>query len=164
MNIYLVELEKWLFKWKMKISVEKSCSMIFTKNTKEISIYGNRIESLKEIKFLGIIFDSKLTFSSMIEEIKERCNSRLNLIKILSNKKWGLDLNTLGNLYNSLLVNINLYFNFQFWLLRTATCETKETNHNLIRSERMVCFDLKRWAIDFNRNTKKPFFEGHESR
>lgn len=42
------------------------------------------------------------------------------------------------------------------------TCETKETNLNLIRSERMVGFDLKRWAIDFNRNTKKPFFEGHE--
>ena len=111
MNKYLVELEKWLFKWKMKISVEKSCSMIFTKNNKESSvfnlrIYGNRIENLKEIKFLGIRFDSKLTFSSMIEEIKERCNSRLNLIKILSNKKWGLDLNTLGNLYKSLIGSI----------------------------------------------------------
>ncbi|RNA14468.1 RNA-directed DNA polymerase from mobile element jockey-like [Brachionus plicatilis] len=42
----------------------------------------------------------------MIEEIKERCNSRLNLIKILSNKKWGLDLNTLKNLYKSLIGSI----------------------------------------------------------
>ncbi|RNA16234.1 RNA-directed DNA polymerase from mobile element jockey-like [Brachionus plicatilis] len=42
----------------------------------------------------------------MIEEIKARCNSRLNLIKILSNKKWGLDLNTLGNLYKSLIGSI----------------------------------------------------------
>ncbi|RNA18251.1 RNA-directed DNA polymerase from mobile element jockey-like [Brachionus plicatilis] len=42
----------------------------------------------------------------MIEEIKERCNSRLNLIKILSNKKWGLDLNTLGNLNKSLIGSI----------------------------------------------------------
>ncbi|RNA14495.1 RNA-directed DNA polymerase from mobile element jockey-like [Brachionus plicatilis] len=42
----------------------------------------------------------------MIEEIKERCNSRLNLIKILSNKKWGLDLKTLGNLYKSLIGSI----------------------------------------------------------
>ncbi|RNA21073.1 RNA-directed DNA polymerase from mobile element jockey-like [Brachionus plicatilis] len=45
----------------------------------------------------------------MIEEIKERCNSRLNLIKILSNKKWGLDLNTLGNLYKSLIGSIQDY-------------------------------------------------------
>ncbi|RNA31662.1 RNA-directed DNA polymerase from mobile element jockey-like [Brachionus plicatilis] len=44
--------------------------------------------------------------TSMIEEIKEHCNSRLNLIKILSNKKWGLDLNTLGNLYKSLIGSI----------------------------------------------------------
>ena len=41
------------------------------------------------------------------------------------------------------------------------TGETK-TDNNLIRSERMMGFDLRRWAIDFNRNTKKPFFEGHE--
>ncbi|RNA24770.1 RNA-directed DNA polymerase from mobile element jockey-like [Brachionus plicatilis] len=53
-----------------------------------LRIYGNRIESLKEIKFL------------------ERCNSRLNFIKILSNKKWGLDLNTLGNFYKSLIGSI----------------------------------------------------------
>ncbi|RNA29913.1 hypothetical protein BpHYR1_025307, partial [Brachionus plicatilis] len=56
-----------------------------------LRIYGNRIENLKEIKFL------------------ERCNSRLNLIKILSNKKWGLDLNTLGNLYKSLIGSIPDY-------------------------------------------------------
>ncbi|RNA44193.1 hypothetical protein BpHYR1_030749 [Brachionus plicatilis] len=60
MNKYL-ELEQWLFKWKMKISVEKSSSMIFTKNNNESSvfnlrIYGNRIESLKEIKFLDYYF------------------------------------------------------------------------------------------------------------
>ncbi|RNA30560.1 hypothetical protein BpHYR1_042545, partial [Brachionus plicatilis] len=45
----------------MKISVEKSCSMIFTKNNKESSvfnlrIYGNRIKNLKEIKFLDYSF------------------------------------------------------------------------------------------------------------
>ncbi|RNA05841.1 RNA-directed DNA polymerase from mobile element jockey-like [Brachionus plicatilis] len=39
----------------------------------------------------------------MVENIKKRCNSRLNLIKILSNKKWGLNTFTLGNLYKSLM-------------------------------------------------------------
>ncbi|RNA09716.1 RNA-directed DNA polymerase from mobile element jockey-like [Brachionus plicatilis] len=103
-----IELEQWLIKWKMKISVEKSCSVVFSWYKKEsdnlnLKIYCNRIVSQKEIKFLGIKFDSKLNFNILIDEIKERCNKRLNIIKILSDKKWGLNQNTLGNLYKSLV-------------------------------------------------------------
>ncbi|RNA18856.1 RNA-directed DNA polymerase from mobile element jockey-like [Brachionus plicatilis] len=57
----------------------------------------NKIESQKQIK---------LTFTLMVDEIKQRFSSRLNLIKILSNKKWGLNYYTLGNLYKSLLGSI----------------------------------------------------------
>ncbi|RNA03715.1 RNA-directed DNA polymerase from mobile element jockey-like [Brachionus plicatilis] len=95
----------------MKISVEKSCSVVFSRYKKEsdnlnLKIYGNRIVSQKEIKFLGIKFDSKLNFNILVDEIKDRCNKRLNIIKILSNKKWGLNQNTLGNLYKSLVGSI----------------------------------------------------------
>ncbi|RMZ99324.1 RNA-directed DNA polymerase from mobile element jockey-like [Brachionus plicatilis] len=34
------------------------------------------------------------------------CNKRLNIIKILSNNKWGLNQNTLGNFYKSLVRSI----------------------------------------------------------
>ncbi|RNA25185.1 RNA-directed DNA polymerase from mobile element jockey-like [Brachionus plicatilis] len=95
----------------MKISVEKSCSVVFSRYKKEsdnlnLKIYGNRIVSQKEIKFLGIKFDCKLNFNILVDEIKERCNKRLNIFKILSNKKWGLNQNTLGNLYKSLAGSI----------------------------------------------------------
>ncbi|RNA21228.1 hypothetical protein BpHYR1_007630 [Brachionus plicatilis] len=48
----------------MKILVEKSCSVVLSRYKKEsdnlnLKIYGNRIVSQKEIKFLGIKFDSK---------------------------------------------------------------------------------------------------------
>ncbi|RNA26342.1 Pol, partial [Brachionus plicatilis] len=110
-NKYINELEQSLIKWKIKTSVEKSCSVVFSKNKKEsdnlnLKIYGNRIVSQKEIKFLGIKFDSKLNFNILVDEIKERCNNRLNIIKILSNKKWVLNQNTLGNLYKSLQFRI----------------------------------------------------------
>ncbi|RNA06653.1 RNA-directed DNA polymerase from mobile element jockey-like, partial [Brachionus plicatilis] len=49
----------------------------------------------EKVKFLGITLDSKLTFSPMVDELKERCNSRLNLIKYLSNRKWSLKPKTL---------------------------------------------------------------------
>ncbi|RMZ99804.1 hypothetical protein BpHYR1_023631, partial [Brachionus plicatilis] len=38
--------------------------------------------NLLEIKFLGLKFDSKLSFAPMVDEIKQRSSSRLNLIKI----------------------------------------------------------------------------------
>ncbi|RNA11338.1 RNA-directed DNA polymerase from mobile element jockey-like [Brachionus plicatilis] len=47
-----------------------------------------------------------LNFNVLVDEIKERCNKRLNIIKILSNKKWGLNQNTLGNFYKSLVGSI----------------------------------------------------------
>ncbi|RNA17073.1 RNA-directed DNA polymerase from mobile element jockey-like, partial [Brachionus plicatilis] len=76
-----------------------------------LKIYVNRIKSQKEIKYLGIKFDSKLNFNTLVDEFKERCNTRLNLNKILSNKKWGLNQKTLGNLYKSLVGSI-LDFSF----------------------------------------------------
>ena len=110
-NKYLNEVEKWLFKWKMKVSVEKSCYMIFEKRTKskinlDLKIYNNNLIREEKVKFLDITLDSKLTFSSMIDDLKKRCNSRLNIIKYLSNKKWGLKPKTLGNLYKSLIGSI----------------------------------------------------------
>ena len=59
--------------------------MIFTKSTREehnlnLKIYGNNLIRQDEIKFLGIKLDSRFTFSPLIDELKERFNSRLNLI------------------------------------------------------------------------------------
>ena len=43
-----------------------------------------------QVKFLGIIFDLKLTFQKRSEDILERCNSRYYRLRLLANKKWGL--------------------------------------------------------------------------
>ncbi|RNA37586.1 hypothetical protein BpHYR1_049066 [Brachionus plicatilis] len=51
----------------MKISVEKLCS---GKQNSEPKIN------------LGIKFDSKLNFNILVDEIKEHCNKRLNIIKL----------------------------------------------------------------------------------
>ncbi|RMZ98852.1 hypothetical protein BpHYR1_014090 [Brachionus plicatilis] len=67
---------------------KNTCYMIFEKKTKVKINLDLKINNKEKVKFLGITLDSKLTFSPMVDELKERCNSRLNLIKYLSNKKW----------------------------------------------------------------------------
>ncbi|RNA29931.1 RNA-directed DNA polymerase from mobile element jockey-like, partial [Brachionus plicatilis] len=124
--MYLKEVERWLFKWKMKISTEKSCYMIFEKLTKvkinlNLKINDSNLNNEEKVKFLGITLDSKLTFGPMVDEMKERCNSRLNIIKYLSNRKWGLKPKTLGSLYKSLKGSI---LDYSFHCLNSFT----ETN------------------------------------
>lgn len=79
-------------------SLKKWCSVFFSRYKKEsdnfiLKIYENEIKSKKEMKFLGL---NLLNFNILVEEIKERCNKRLNQIKILSNKKCALNQNTFG--------------------------------------------------------------------
>ncbi|RNA42821.1 hypothetical protein BpHYR1_001448 [Brachionus plicatilis] len=76
--------QEWLYRWKMKISVEKSCYMVFSKYTRgkihlHLEIHGNKLDNQKEVKFLGVKFDSALTFTPMVEEIRELSNRLFEL-------------------------------------------------------------------------------------
>ena len=46
--------------------------------------------------FLGITFDKKLSFKNHVDNLRKKCSNRLNCIKIISNKSWGL---TKKNIY-----------------------------------------------------------------
>jgi hypothetical protein len=59
--------------------------------------------------FLGVRFDHHLNFNNQVNYIKDTCNKRLNIIKILSNKTWSLSEKTLIQLYNSLTRSIIEY-------------------------------------------------------
>jgi hypothetical protein len=108
---YLLDLELWLTKWKMKMAAHKCNYILFSKNKKndpkfELKLFGEKINQIPNAKFLGLTFDSHLNFSANVEEIKSKCVNRLNVIKILSNRKWNLKKQTLVNLYKSLIGSV----------------------------------------------------------
>ena len=51
------------------------------------------------IKFLGITFDNRMTFTKHFEEILERCNQKFHRLRILVNKKWGPSPETILHIY-----------------------------------------------------------------
>ena len=61
------------------------------------------IEYVKEHKFLGLIWDSRLNFTSHIKYLRSKCLKALNIIKVLSHSKWGSDSKTLLKLFRSLV-------------------------------------------------------------
>ena len=54
-------------------------------------------------KFLGILFDRKLSFIPHIKYLKAKCLKALNLLKVLSHTSWGADRTTLLKLYRSIV-------------------------------------------------------------
>ena len=54
-------------------------------------------------RFLGLIWDTKLTFVKHVAAIKKKCQSPLNLLKVLSHTDWGSDTKTLLKLYRALV-------------------------------------------------------------
>ena len=72
----------------------------------DLRLAGERIPYNPNPKLLGITFDESLCFRKNSEKIKEKCMNRLNIIKILSHKRWKLNTDTLTSLYRSLIGSI----------------------------------------------------------
>ena len=51
----------------------------------QLYLNGTQIQIIGEAKFIGLIFDSKLSFISHITSLKSRCTKSLDLIKVLFN-------------------------------------------------------------------------------
>ncbi|GFW98594.1 probable RNA-directed DNA polymerase from transposon X-element [Trichonephila clavipes] len=47
------------------------------------------IPVVSAVRFLGVIFDSKLTFLPHVLYLRKRCERSLNILKVLSNTLWG---------------------------------------------------------------------------
>ena len=68
-----------------------------------LHLYGSPIPVVEESKFLGLLFDRKLSFIPHIKYLKAKCLKALNLLKEFSHTSWGADRTTLFKLYQSLV-------------------------------------------------------------
>ena len=79
----------------LRFSAAKSSVVNFTRKrnvpTITLSLYGNRLPVVSTVKFLGITLDSKLNWCHYIAELKKKCLSRLNLLKMLNGSSGGAD-------------------------------------------------------------------------
>jgi hypothetical protein len=61
---HLSALQNWFEKWRIKINANKSCYITFT--LRKCPINGTQIPRKTEIKYLGMIMDSKLTWKQHV--------------------------------------------------------------------------------------------------
>ena len=81
-----------------------------------LSLYGDLLSYYPQIKFLGITFDNRMTFTKYFEEILERCNQKFHRLRILVNKKWGPTPSTILQIYKQCVRQI-----FEYGIVSTIT-------------------------------------------
>ena len=118
----LENLAGWCAKWKIKLNPEKTKVIIFSKSRSAIkaepalSLYGDLISYYPHIKFSGITFDNRMTFTKHFEDILERCNNKFHRLRILVNKKWGPSPATILQTYKQCVSPI-----FEYGIVSTMT-------------------------------------------
>ena len=109
---YFDRFRDWCNLWGFKISETKTTAIIFTRKRDqekeiEIKIGNKQIKFVKEVKFLGVIFDQKLTWNQHTKYVIDKCKKkRINLLRALSGTDWGANKKTLVMLYRTLIRSI----------------------------------------------------------
>ena len=96
----------------------------------QLYLYGTQIPTNGEAKFLGLIFDSKLSFIPHITSLKSRCTKSMDLIKVLSNTTWGVDRKVLLRLYRALIRSKLDYGCIVYGSARPSYIKRLDTVHN----------------------------------
>ncbi|GBN73656.1 RNA-directed DNA polymerase from mobile element jockey [Araneus ventricosus] len=71
----------------------------------EIKLYGEIITFVNEIKFLGVIFDKKLTFLPHVKQLRKKSEIALNILKVLSTTAWGADRDSMLKIYRATVLS-----------------------------------------------------------
>ena len=101
----LDKLVRWCAKWRIELSPEKTKVIIFSKSQSAIraepalSLYGDLLSYYPQLKFPGITFDNRMTFTKHFEEISERCNQKFHRLRMLVSKNWGPSPATILQIY-----------------------------------------------------------------
>ena len=88
---------KWAVKEGLNISPHKTAIVTFTNRRKSEGIgpfilHGKELKMLDEVKYLGLILDSKLNWNQHLQKIIRKAQTTFAVVRRVCGKKWGLDL------------------------------------------------------------------------
>ncbi|MCG8430697.1 MAG: endonuclease/exonuclease/phosphatase family protein [Candidatus Omnitrophica bacterium] len=109
LQLQLNSIQKWADTNGFKFSPEKTAAVHFCNKKKkhadpDLYLNGNRkIPVQDQAKFLGVLFDKKLSFIPQLKQVKQNAMSAMNVLKSISGTEWGADKDSMLRLYRSLV-------------------------------------------------------------
>jgi ribonuclease HI len=112
-NSDLAKIENWAQENKMQFNESKSKAMLITRKRRQddinIILNNRRLVQVKEIKYLGIHFDSKLTFNNHINHITEKSRKLVYTLSKTAKLNWGIGHKALKTIYEGAMVPLMTY-------------------------------------------------------
>lgn len=107
LQLNLNRIHKWSLENGFKFSKQKTVCLPFyylrsNHPDPSLIIDNCQIKVVNETKFLGVLFDSKLSFIPHIKALKAKCLKSMNLLKVVSKYNWGGDTTVLLRLYRAI--------------------------------------------------------------
>ena len=129
------KLKMWSQSVGLKFSEAKTKMMHFSRKYNKtpcptIMLYNQPIDQVHEYKFLGLIFDEKLSWHKHIYTIKSDSLKRLNIIKMLAHTSWGAHRKSLLNIYRALVVTKIEYGSVCYGSASLSILKSLNTIHN----------------------------------
>jgi ribonuclease HI len=108
LQININKIQNWANTNGFKFSKSKTVCMHFCQLRRHhdgpnLTLEGTPIPVVEETKFLGIIFDRKLTFIPHLKHLKAKCLKSLNLLKVIAHTDWGADRRVILSLYRTFI-------------------------------------------------------------
>ena len=132
----LNKIQKWALENGFKFSKTKTQCMHFCQlrglhNDPVLKLDGVEIPVVDQYKFLGVIFDRKLSFIPHINYLKAKCHKALQLLRVVAHTDWGADKSTLLKLYKSLVRSKLDYGCFIYGSARKSYLRCLDSIHHL---------------------------------
>ena len=132
----LNKIQKWALENGFKFSKTKTQCMHFCQlrrlhNDPVLKLDGVEIPVVDQYKFLGVIFDRKLSFIPHIKYLKAKCHKALQLLRVVAHTDWGADKSTLLKLYRSLVRSKLDYGCFIYGSARKSYLHCLDSIHHL---------------------------------
>ncbi|MFI5407427.1 MAG: RNA-directed DNA polymerase, partial [Nitrososphaerales archaeon] len=100
-------IENWSTKWGFILNPGKTTGILFSRQHSQepihLSIKNKTINIESKFKFLGVTFDTKLTWKTHVEDLVKKTQQTLNLMRCFQGVHWGASNNTLLTLYKALI-------------------------------------------------------------
>ena len=93
MQSELISLEKWCKKWYVSLHPAKSKLVLFSKCPRHkqeilggptLQIFNEQISTVNQAEYLGVLFDSRLTWEPYIRKILAKAYKRINLLRTIA--------------------------------------------------------------------------------
>ncbi|KAK6189067.1 hypothetical protein SNE40_005112 [Patella caerulea] len=135
LQLCLNSIQRWATDNGFRFSKSKTVCMHFCQRRglhpdPELTLDGSPIPVVDETKFLGLIFDKKLSFIPHIKTLKKKCLKALNILRVLSNTDWGADRKVLLRLYRALIRSKLDYGCIVYGSARESYLKELDTIHN----------------------------------